>query len=119
MIGDTTSASQYYQSRFARTPERVGVWRMIFEYLQDFIPPTACVLDLGAGYCSFINTVHAAEKHALDIFPSFIQFANPEVHTHIGRCDDLSLFAVASSTASQADVDRESGGNLGHEAEVL
>ena len=96
MIGDTTSASQYYRSRFSHTPERVGVWRMICEYLQGFIPPTACVLDLGAGYCSFINTVCAAEKHALDIFPGFVQFAAPDVHTHVGKCDDLSIFAARS-----------------------
>ena len=92
MIGDTTSASCYYQSRFACDPERVGVWRAICGYLQRFIPPEACVLDLGAGYCSFINQVSAAEKHALDISPGFVQFAHSDVQTHVGSCDDLSVF---------------------------
>ena len=92
MMNDATSASRYFQSRFAYAPERDDVWWVVCEYLQRFILPEACVLDLGAGYCSFINHVHAAEKHALDIFPGFAQFAHPDVQTHVGSCDDLGMF---------------------------
>ena len=89
---DNTSASGYFQSRFAHEPERVGVWGVICQYLQKFIPPEACVLDLGAGYCSFINNVRATEKHALDIFAGFVQFAHSDVQAHIGSCEDLGMF---------------------------
>jgi SAM-dependent methyltransferase len=92
MINDPTSASQYFRSRFVYDHERDAVWRAVCEYLQRFIPPQACVLDLGAGYCSFINHIHAAQKHALDSFPGFVRFAQGDVHTHVGNCDDLRVF---------------------------
>jgi SAM-dependent methyltransferase len=50
------------------------------------------VLDLGAGYCSFVNHVRATERHALDKAASFAAHAGPGVTTHVGSCDDLSAF---------------------------
>jgi SAM-dependent methyltransferase len=92
MIGDPNSAARYFRSRFGHEAQRSGVWRVICEYLEPFIPLEGCVLDLGAGYCTFINHTPAAEKHALDIFPGFATFAHADVHTHVGSCDDLSMF---------------------------
>lgn len=92
MISDPGSASRYFQSRFGHAPQRAGVWRVVCDYLQAFIPSEGSVLDLGAGYCSFINHVEAADKHALDIFREFTQFAHPDVQTHVGSCHDLSVF---------------------------
>jgi len=86
-------AAGYFASRFSYDPGRASVWQVMGEYLQPFIPRTASVLDLGAGYCSFINHVQAADKHALDVFPGFAQYANMDVQTHVGRCDDLGAFA--------------------------
>ena len=39
------------------------------------------VLDLGAGYCNFVNNVIAREKHAVDVFTRFPSFAAPDVIT--------------------------------------
>jgi DNA polymerase (family 10) len=89
MAADTTPTGAYFQSRFGYEPGRAGVWRAICAYLRPFVPLHACVLDLGAGYCSFINHVPAAEKHAL---PRLIteQDIQGDVHMHTletdGRC---------------------------------
>jgi SAM-dependent methyltransferase len=58
------------------------------------VPEGGCVLDLGAGYCSFVNHVRAAERHALDASPSFVAHAGPGVTAHVGSCEDLSAFAA-------------------------
>ena len=50
------------------------------------------MLDLGAGYCSFVNHVRASERHALDAAASFVRHAGPGVATHVGSCEDLSAF---------------------------
>lgn len=92
MADRTFTASRYFRTRFGHQPQRDDIWEVICEYLRRFIPPQSSLLDLGAGYCSFINHVYAAEKHALDIFPEFVQFAHPDVHTHVGSCDDLTMF---------------------------
>lgn len=87
------SASGYYQSRFTHEPKRAATWRIICGYLQRFLPPEARVLEIGAGYCAFINQIDAREKHALDLYPGFVEFAARDVRTRVGSCDDLSAFA--------------------------
>ncbi len=84
----------YYESRFVFDPDRDGVWRALCGYLRKFIGPDAAVLELGAGYCSFINQIGARDKHALDVSEDFKRFAAPSIKTHVGSCDDLSRFSV-------------------------
>ena len=83
----------YYQTRFSHVPGRGKVWRAICRYLEQYVPPRAAILDLGAGYCSFINEVRGAEKYAVDIFPGFVDHAAPGVRTEVGPCWNLGRFA--------------------------
>jgi SAM-dependent methyltransferase len=84
----------YFHSRYSQTPGRDRAWRAICGHLQRYVPTSAAVLDLGAGYCSFINNIRAAEKHALDIFPGFPQYAHADVTTHVGDSRDLGAFGA-------------------------
>jgi SAM-dependent methyltransferase len=86
------SATRYFQSRFGYDAARAGVWRAIVGFLNPYFPSPGSVLELGAGYCAFINAVPAAERHALDLFESFPQYAAPGVQTHVQGCEDLSIF---------------------------
>jgi SAM-dependent methyltransferase len=94
MLKDSTSAQSYFGARFTPDTQRDALWQPLCEYLQRYIPVTGRVLDLGAGYCSFINQIQASEKHALDLYPDFIQYATPDVHTHVGSCEDLGQFST-------------------------
>lgn len=69
----------YFQDRMKFDKSRAPVWREIARYLSRFIPSGAKILDLGAGYCDFINNVEAKEKYALDIFYDIDKFAKKEV----------------------------------------
>jgi SAM-dependent methyltransferase len=82
----------YFSSRYSWDSGRNRVWQAIGGYLQRWIPLHGAVLDLGAGYCAFINNIRASEKQALDIYPGFTRYANSEVKTHVGTCTDLSRF---------------------------
>lgn len=79
----------YFGSRYAPSASRDSAWRAICDYLQRFVPRTGAVLDVGAGYCSFINHIQAGEKHAVDIFPGFAEHAAPGVKTHVADCAHL------------------------------
>lgn len=47
-----------------------AVWRVLVEdYFRRWIPPDADVLDVGAGFCAFINHVRAARRVAFDVNP--------------------------------------------------
>lgn len=82
----------YFQSRFRFDPSRDPVWKVIAAYLQQFVPTQATILDMGAGYCSFINNIQAAKKHALDRYEGLGQCAGPDVAVHVGDCAQLADF---------------------------
>ncbi|MBI5449426.1 class I SAM-dependent methyltransferase [Candidatus Gottesmanbacteria bacterium] len=46
---------------------------------QRFIPASAVVMDIGSGYCEFINAIRAKKKYAVDINPDTVKFAGREV----------------------------------------
>ncbi|MBN1879093.1 class I SAM-dependent methyltransferase [bacterium] len=85
----------YFSTRLSYEPKRDAVWAEITRYLQRFIPADAVILELGAGYCSFINQVHAREKHALDRSSILTDYADPSVIRHVRDCENLRHFKDA------------------------
>jgi SAM-dependent methyltransferase len=59
--------TKYYETRFGFDKNRYKVWKAINEYLQDFIPNNAIILDIGCGYGDFINGIIGKEKFAIDL----------------------------------------------------
>jgi SAM-dependent methyltransferase len=51
----------------------------VASHLAPYVPQDAAVLELGAGYCDWINNVRAARRVALDIRPDLPAFAAPGV----------------------------------------
>ncbi len=78
-------------SRFTHDRRRDAVWRVICDYLQRYVPAGSRVVDLGAGYCSFINNIRAEERHAVDQFSGFTAYAEAGVLTHVADCRDLHI----------------------------
>ncbi|MGO8787228.1 MAG: class I SAM-dependent methyltransferase [Terriglobia bacterium] len=70
-----------YRRRFAGVEQgRAEVWRTLTgHYFQRWVNPTDTVIDLGAGYCEFINSISAAHKYALDSNPATADKAAPGV----------------------------------------
>jgi hypothetical protein len=71
--------SQYFETRYAPHPDRNRVWKAICEYLQPFIPPPSTVLEVGPGYCDFINQIQAGAKYAADVNPDVALLCAPDV----------------------------------------
>lgn len=71
----------YYAARFVPDSARSIVWREIVRFLAPQVPDEATVVDLGAGYCDFINQVNAAKKYAVDISPELSRYAAKDVIT--------------------------------------
>ena len=69
----------YYKSRYTPNNDRGVVWKEIVRFLNPYIKDAKTVLDLGAGYCDFINNVNATKKYAVDISPELPNFAGKEV----------------------------------------
>jgi SAM-dependent methyltransferase len=101
----STAAHQraYLASRFTPDPRREAVWRHISRYLSRWWEPDAAIVDVGAGYCSFINSVTARRRVAVDIHDALKQYAAPGVEclqvsaTAIGVLADESFDVVFAS----------------------
>ena len=92
--------SDYYETRYSFDSGRSKVWKAIVEYLQQFVGEGAdCVLDLGAGYCDFINNIKARDRIAVDINPAASQFCHPDVKFHCASVNDLSVLQTNSIDA--------------------
>ena len=55
-----------YRIRFSEQElaQARAFWRPICRYLQRYVDPRGTTLDLGAGYCHFINKIVSLEKLA-------------------------------------------------------
>lgn len=80
----------YRHSRFTFDPSRRSVWNVIAEYLARYIPHEGAVLDLGSGYCDFINSVRARQKWAVDLYLDPAEFAKEGVTPLRADVTDLS-----------------------------
>lgn len=81
-----------YRHRFTANGEfRKAMWRTLYrDFFARYIPMDSVVMELGAGYCEFINVVHAKHKIALDVNPDTKVHAGEDVEVLIGSSTDLS-----------------------------
>lgn len=91
-----TDYSAYARTRFTFDPNREGVWRAICGYLRRYYGSDAALLEVGAGYCHFINNAQARERHAVDVSPALPTHAGPGVVAHVGSCAAMPQFLPAT-----------------------
>lgn len=78
---------------------RAKMWEtLVTHFFQGIILNEQSVLDLGAGYCEFINSVKADNKIAIDLNPDSSSFANPDVRVIRTASDDLNQVQSGSVT---------------------
>lgn len=82
---------EYFRTRYSPDPRRTAVWREVARHLQRYIPEAGKLLEIGAGYCDFINAAVAAEKHALDLNPETREYASPDVKVHVQDAREMDL----------------------------
>ena len=59
---------------------RNEMWKILCrDFFQKYIDPESRILEIGAGYCEFINQIHAVEKIALELNPDVRSYAAAEV----------------------------------------
>ncbi|MEH2235902.1 class I SAM-dependent methyltransferase [Nostoc sp.] len=72
-----------YSNRFDHQQRRakIALWKtLIEEFLQKYVENNSITLDIGGGYCEFINNIQARKKYLIDLNPDSKNFANPDVN---------------------------------------
>ncbi|HEX3870019.1 MAG TPA: methyltransferase domain-containing protein [Pirellulales bacterium] len=92
--GDLNSElDRLYAARFHddERESKARLWRVICqEFFARYVPADACVVDLGAGYCDFVNNISARRRIAVDLNPDTARFAAPGVEVHKLPLEHLS-----------------------------
>jgi SAM-dependent methyltransferase len=87
----------YHESHLTEDPSRTIVWDAVARHLAGWIPPQAEVLEIGAGYCDWINHVRAARRVAVDDWPGFARHAADGVEALVlDVSTDLASLGAAS-----------------------
>ena len=71
--------SSYHSAHLVQDPRRATVWKAVARHLEAHVPPNAHVLELGAGYCDWINNVRASRRVAVDVWPELPAHTAPGV----------------------------------------
>lgn len=114
-----------YVGAYPFLAKRAGIWREIARYVLADAAGARSVLELGAGYCDFINQVEAGSRIAFDLNPDMAKFAAPGVDFRAGDCrglpgiDDGSIDAVFASNFLEHFTVDEVGGLLADIRRVL
>jgi ubiquinone/menaquinone biosynthesis C-methylase UbiE len=97
-------AEELYRQRFAAVSQetRAAMWEVLCRVvLQRYIEPTDTVVDLGAGFCEFINAIRCKHKVAIDASPALRQHAADGVCAVVGDVHAV-LSKVADATVNVA-----------------
>jgi dolichol-phosphate mannosyltransferase len=88
--------TRLYAARFAERERarKVRIWDALWRgEFSRWVKPGDAVLDVGAGYCEFINSARARRRIAVDLNPETARCAAPGVEVHTGSATDLAFLA--------------------------
>ena len=82
-----------YTRRFSSDQNfRQAMWKILcHDFFQQYVPRTGTVLEVGAGYCEFINSVVAERRIALDINPDTSRYAAQGVNVVQGSSTQMKM----------------------------
>jgi len=86
-----------YAHRFsdAERAQKAVMWQALCRhFFQRYVRPDDAVLDLGAGFCEFINHIECRRRFAVDMSAETARFARPDVTVYQTPSTDLSPVAA-------------------------
>jgi len=93
------AAPALYDVRFSPGERRAkeAVWRVLCEdFFQRWVPTDGVLIDLGAGFCEFVNHIRCRERWAVETDERARSLAGPGVQVHCGPAHDLAWRESAS-----------------------
>lgn len=92
-LGQTgADLADLYRQRFdpEEQASKLRVWRVLCRsFFQRYVEQSDTVLDLGAGYCEFLNNIECAQRIAVDTSPAVSEYARPGVRIVASPSTDL------------------------------
>ena len=89
------SMRKLYDRRFGAElrSRKESLWKVLCsDFFQKYVAETDTVIDLGAGYCEFINNIRCARKFAVDLNEETPEAAAPDVTVLLTEADKMTQF---------------------------
>jgi SAM-dependent methyltransferase len=89
------SMRKLYDRRFGAElrARKDSLWKVLCEdFFQRYVSERDTVVDLGAGYCEFINHIRAGHKFAVDLNDDTPESAAPDVAVVLTAADNMTQF---------------------------
>jgi len=82
----------YFNNRLAQDRKRKSTWKYLVKYyFNNQVKRTDSIVEIGAGWCDFINNVECSQKYATDIWPGVIENADYNVKAYVKDAADFSF----------------------------
>ncbi len=94
-----SSLKELYARRFGpkERAQKNALWKVLCQsFLQRYVSESDVVVDLGAGYCEFINNIRCGRKIAVDLNEETRQYAADDVTVLLEPADALSSIEDAT-----------------------
>jgi SAM-dependent methyltransferase len=89
MVETGEQLSALYRHRFPERElaQKQAIWKVLCQgFFSQYVKQTDTVVDVGAGYCEFINNIDATTRFAVDLNPEVAHFAAPGVQVINASC---------------------------------
>jgi SAM-dependent methyltransferase len=99
MTDSKVELDKLYNQRFpeAVLAQKHAIWKVLCsDFFSRYVKPTDTVVDIGAGYCEFINNIAAGTKIAVDLNPDVRRFAAADVRVINESCTAIRELDSAS-----------------------
>ena len=90
------AADNAYIGAYPFMKSRRAIWREIVAYVRRDAGEVETIVELGPGYCDFINSFPANKKFAFDLNPDMQRFAEDDVDLRIGDARRLTELPAES-----------------------
>lgn len=93
MSESNVELEKLYSQRFpeAALAQKHAIWQVLCrDFFSRYVKATDTVVDIGAGYCEFINNIVADKKIAVDLNPDVRRFAGSDVRVINESCTAIS-----------------------------
>lgn len=99
-MSNSESWRAYFDSRLPYDEKRVVLWSALWDFaLSKVMNGSASIVELGAGWCDFINSATSARRIAVDVWPGVVGAAASGVEAHVGSALELGFLEDASIDA--------------------
>jgi len=99
MADSNVELDKLYNQRFPETAlaQKHAIWKVLCaDFFQRYVDVGDTVVDIGAGYCEFVNNIRASRKIAVDLNPDVRRFAAPDVRVINESCTAIRELASDS-----------------------